>query len=269
MPDRPLSVRGPGRPITDVVSWFEAAPPKQGARHWKPGRSALELANAWCRTRTPSMPAELVDVLASDRATRGFDPFIVLPEHITPLDGFRGEARNHDLVAIGMVGSTRTLLAVEAKAGELFGDKTAGEQWAAGRAKKGSNIPARIAHLVTALTGEDVDPAANSLRSPLKARGYQLLTASVGTVIEAERQGCKRAVLVVHEFDYAGASPATRKKAALAHADLEAFVATLSGAKRATFAPGTVVGPFPMHATPFVSGKVPLHIAVCRTEVAV
>jgi hypothetical protein len=34
--------------ITTLDDWFERAPPKGGAEHWVPLRSAYELAPVWC-----------------------------------------------------------------------------------------------------------------------------------------------------------------------------------------------------------------------------
>src|SRR4051794_7696916 len=106
-----LRVTGPGRRIRSVYSWFAEAPPKDGDRHWREGRSALELAGALCRFTQPSMPAEMVDALASHPDTAGFETWDAIPELVTPLP-LKGEGRNHDLVAVGLAGTTPTLIGV-------------------------------------------------------------------------------------------------------------------------------------------------------------
>ncbi len=55
--------------------------------------------------------------------------------------------------------------------------------------------------------------------------------------------------------------------AASSRSDLDAFVSALNGAD-VTVAPGTCVGPFSTHPTPFVSGAVELYVAKCRTTLA-
>ena len=57
------------RLITSVDDWKEFAPPKRGYQ-WAEGRSAFELARAWCGTGTPSMPDDLRALFDSRDDTR-------------------------------------------------------------------------------------------------------------------------------------------------------------------------------------------------------
>jgi len=59
----PFVIRSRGKTITSVAEWFNAAPPKARARHWKDGRSAKELAKAWCSESGVVIPAELEAIL--------------------------------------------------------------------------------------------------------------------------------------------------------------------------------------------------------------
>lgn len=260
-----LRITGPGEVIASEQTWFSAAPPKKGELQWQAGSSALELARAWCRPR-PAPPVEMLAALDSHPDTAGFEVTDAIAEQITPLDLERGEHRNHDLVAVGSAGAGPLLVAVEGKAGESFGDATAGAYYAK-RFGTSSRVPHRIAGLVAALTGEQNDPDKDpELNSILAARGYQLLTASVGAVLEAARWHCPRAVLLVHEF---ANDPSTIKQAAglpKSKLDLDAFVSALSDNTLAEVSPGTCVGPFATYPTPFVSGAVTLYVAKCRSE---
>jgi hypothetical protein len=64
---------------------------------------------------------------------------------------------------------------------------------------RGGDAPALVAH---ALFGRDVldEDSGEILDADLSTHGYQLWTAAVGTVIEAQRRDLPRAVLVVHQF---------------------------------------------------------------------
>ncbi len=112
----PLRAVGPGGGIASAWSWFAAAPPKGGDRQWKRKHSAMELALAWTATGHVAVPEDVGRVLDSHPHTSGFVALDVLPEHVTPLDEYRGEGRNHDLVVIGRATAGPTLLAIEAKA---------------------------------------------------------------------------------------------------------------------------------------------------------
>lgn len=264
-PTNRLRISGPGAVITDEHTWFNAAPPKKGAAQWQPGSSAMELARAWCRPK-PAPPHEMLAALDSDADTAAFLVTDAIAEQITPLDRERGEHRNHDLIAVGASSAGPLLVAVEGKAGEPFGDATAGEYYAR-RFGTASRVPHRIANLVAALTGEDVDPDKDAaLESVLAGRGYQLLTASVGAILEAARWHCPRAVLLVHEFTNAPPTPKQRSGLPRSKADLDAFVSVLSAGAIGELAPGCTVGPFATYPTPFVSGAVSLYVAKCRTE---
>lgn len=251
--------------ITDERTWFDAAPPKKGLVQWQPGSSAMELARAWCQP-TPAPPQEMLDALDHHPDTTGFCVTDAIAEQITPLDLERGEQRNHDLIAVGLSAAGPLLVAVEGKAGEPFGDVTAGEYYAR-RFPTASRVPHRIANLVAALTGEHVDPDMDAeLDSVLAGRGYQLLTAAVGAILEAARWHCPRAVLLVHEFANSPSTAKQRRALPRSKVDLDAFVSALSAGTISELEPGSMVGPFATHRTPFVSGDVSLYVAKCRTE---
>jgi hypothetical protein len=205
MPDLPaqgpLRAHGPGKEIASVWSWFAAAPPKRGDRQWKPKHSAMELARAWTTGGQVAVPDDIRRVLDSHPDTRHFVALDVLPEHVTPLDEYRGEGRNHDLIAIGRAAAGPTLLAIEAKALEPLGPRLF-EQLESAAGKSASKIPARLGRLCEMLFGTDpVDPRSGQIEDPaLRLLRYQLLTAAAGAAIEAGRHGCVHAVLLINQF---------------------------------------------------------------------
>jgi len=126
------------------------------------------------------------------------DELYARPEHTTRLDKF-SRARQHDLFACARrAGKTVLVLGVEAKACENFGGVVGDRAWAAPPSKK----RARCNLLSRALFGRDVidEQTGAIVDDRLSQHGYQLWTAAVGTIIEAQARGQDRAVLVVHQF---------------------------------------------------------------------
>lgn len=52
-----------GHEIRTVDDWFQYAPPMGRQIQWRDGRSAKELAKAWCSGLEPTVPTELVQLL--------------------------------------------------------------------------------------------------------------------------------------------------------------------------------------------------------------
>ena len=109
-----------GLPITTVEEWGRLAGPKR-ADQWKAGRSAYELARAWCHGG-PSVPVELADLLDSNQTTRGATVTWGTPELRIHFDGAGGEPRNADLALLGKSHLGPVAITVEGKADEQFGN---------------------------------------------------------------------------------------------------------------------------------------------------
>jgi hypothetical protein len=147
-----------------------------GARHWKDGRSAKELARSWFRERHPSPPQELQELLERTFGA-GITFFEAKPECIIQLDDFPGEHRNCDLVVSCKAGAEYIVINIEAKADEPFGDSTVGA-YCDQKLNSPSNVPKRIENLSAALFGKKPDAIIRSLR-------YQLVHSAAATLIEA------------------------------------------------------------------------------------
>ena len=178
-----------GRQIDSVETWFELAPPKQGLRQWVNGRSAKELAKAFCGDGLVKVPTELASLLHSNPSLGPVEITEAWPEHKIPLDSFRGETRNADLAALAEGRTGRIAVTVEAKADESFGNPI-GTVLASASVR--SNIPARIEALARSLYGEP-EAAAPDIR-------YQLLHGAVASLIFANEHHAVAAVFVVLEF---------------------------------------------------------------------
>jgi hypothetical protein len=193
----PARLFGPdGEEIVDLDSWFLHAPPEKGLAQWKDGFSAKEQAKAWLRSGRPEMPHELWSALSA--LVPDADEVYGRPEHRTRLDVF-SRPRQHDLFAcLRRAGVMTTAIGVEAKACEDF-DGRVGDRAASAAASKKR---ARCNLLARALFGREVfhEDSGEALDAELSAHGYQLWTAAVGTIIEAQKRDLTRAVLVVHQF---------------------------------------------------------------------
>ena len=193
--------------ILDLDSWFLHAPPEKGLAQWKDGDSAKEQAKAWLRPGRPAVPGEFW--LAIAELVGDVDEVYGRPEHQTRLDRY-SRSRQHDLFGCARRdGATTQVIGVEAKACEDFDGIVADRAAAVAPSKK----RARCNLLARALFGGGVlDEETGDIRdSRLAGHGYQLWTAAVGTIIEAQKRGVVDAIVVVHQFrpdDVTGAKQA-------------------------------------------------------------
>ena len=126
--------------VYSVEQWFNACPPKGGEKQWKDGYGAKESAKAWFREGHLTLPRELGSLLESHPSFQQFRLGTVTPEVCTKLDEFR-QGRNADAVVTGLASGKRTLLAIEAKASETFGEEIEDRLRSA---INGTNVPERI-----------------------------------------------------------------------------------------------------------------------------
>jgi hypothetical protein len=282
-------IEGPdGEEIRTLDEWHEHAPPKKPRVHWQPCRSAMESARAWIgHSGEPAIPTEISALLESHELTRNFAPTLAIPEWVTRLDDYAGEHRNHDLIVIGTAVGGPTLLAVEAKADESFGDHTVFEylklcarrederlrkaeqrRIAGRRPARASNAARRIAELCSALFGPPEDgEAVAELAKPLR---YQLVAALAGALIEAQARKCSQVVLAIHEFL---SSPDTERpscgtderKVARNTTDWRAFSLAVShderGAEGRLASPVVVPGSDRVPRIPCLLGKATRHLS--------
>lgn len=189
---------GPDRvEILDLDSWFAHAPPEKGLAQWKDGYSAKEQAKAWLRPGSPALPDELRSAIVG-LVDGEVDELHGRPEHTTKLDNY-SRARQHDLFGCARRdGATVLVVGIEAKACESFDGIVADRAAASAPSKK----RARCNLLSRALFGREVldEQSGAILDESLSRHGYQLWTAAVGTVIEAQERGVGDAVLLVHQF---------------------------------------------------------------------
>jgi hypothetical protein len=238
-----LRLEKDGQSILTVDDWKRLAPPKSKG-HWVEGRSALELAKAWCGSGSPAMPSALQELLESRHQTQGLTFDRCYPEHRIAFDTHKGEPRNADLALVGTSRKGKVAITIEAKADESFGAKVSTTL---------SDALERFLETPKSMGIRRVEGLACSLFSPWikglpKTGGlrYQLLTAAAGTLRFAITEGASVAVLVVHEF---ATDKTLDRRHAQNTADYGAFVHRLSGVPQENNH-GQLLGPFTIPGAP-------------------
>lgn len=245
-----------GVPIVCVEDWKRIAPPK-AEYQWVEGRSAYELAHAWCGRGAPEVPPELTALFESRAETRGLLIDEVLPEHRVSFDAHGGEPRNADLALVGHTLESKVVVTIEAKADEPFG-ATVGQTVADALERAIENPRSRGVRRVEDLVRALLPPRSKGLTHVCDLR-YQLLTAVAGTLAYAAIQDAPLAVLIVHEFITGKTSD---KRHAENAADYERFLHRFAGNPLSGDAPHSSVGPFavpgasPFRGTPLLIGKI-------------
>jgi hypothetical protein len=174
--------------IINSDEWKRIAPPMGGDKQWKPGRSAMELAD-YMTKNLPDMPQAIEDVLMP--FTSGTAEFDWSAEYITNLTPFglgRGEGRNHD----AFLWNPDVVVGIEGKVDEPLGSEYIRDAMKS----KSPNKLHRVQGMVEMLFGGKPE-AHGAIR-------YQLVTASIATLLEATKRGVKNAVLLVIVFKKPG-----------------------------------------------------------------
>ena len=188
--------------IVDHNSWRRECPPKKGDMQWVDGRSAKELAK-YMTKNLPSVPAEIenaIKTIVPAKAEFEWDA-----EYVTKLPG-TGEGRNHDAI---LFIDKNIVITIEAKADESLGNLIDEEI---------ENASVNKLYRISSLLGYIFK---GGFKNYKKLR-YQLLTASVGTILEAQKKNCKTAVLIVLVFKSNG--KVTEEKVTANHKDVVAFL---------------------------------------------
>ena len=243
-----MQVHKNGQTIATLADWAKFAGPKITSQ-WVEGRSAYELANAWCGPNGPVVPRDFRQLLESRAEAAGLVIDGVLPEYRSRFDNNAGEPRNADLAIIGRVGCSRVALTVEAKADEPFAATVANTVSIA--LERGLGYPRsrgiqRIEHLGQSLFSrrQRGQPSIGNLR-------YQLLTALAGTLAFARERDARTAVLVVHEFVTDRTSDDRHFENAK---DYAAFLNRLGGTALLADGLNGVHGPFRVPGAPLFDG---------------
>lgn len=157
-------------------------------RHWRPGKSAYELAVAWegARDKPGGLPPDVAAVFDRSPPFSKAQLLLGIPEHKVPLRG-SGHATQTDLWGLIRCGETVVSMAVEGKAGEPFGERVS--EWL------GSTPSRRKQRRLDQICG-----LLSITKEQAHGCRYQLLHRAVAAILEAHRFGLKHALLLVHSF---------------------------------------------------------------------
>ncbi|MBQ9784229.1 MAG: hypothetical protein IJW29_01890 [Clostridia bacterium] len=196
--------------IADLDSWFKIAPPMGGAKQWKDGRSAKELAR-YMTANYPCVPKEIENTLSFFVGKNAvFDWAAEYVTEFLPFGLGRGEGRNHDAFMF----NSDIVVGIEGKADESLGSQLIGDALE----NASDNKKQRINGMIQMLFG-DVPENHKSIR-------YQLVTASVATLLEATKKNVKKAILMVIVFKKGGCY--SEEKIAANNADIQRFLTDIA-----------------------------------------
>lgn len=231
--------------MTSVDDWHRFAPPKRKV-HWKDGRSAKETARAWIAA-APRMPPDIERTIGAYPDVGPLLRWHADPEARVPIDPYRGEQPNIDLLVVAEDERGPVVVVIEAKADETFGCQLA-DQHRTAKAARASNCRSKALDRIEDLLdrfhlnlGQDQVPL---LR-------YQLFTAVAAALAEAERRSSDRALFVVHEFVTSLTRSDRRERNA---ADLDSFV-SIALHSDTHVGDGEIAGPFLIQGLSLYLGK--------------
>lgn len=159
------------------------------ALHWKKGRSAYELSNAWMLAG--EFPSKVRDALRQAPEWAEAKLLEAIFERETKL-GSRGRPSQTDLLAIASLQDENAVLGIEGKVDEPFGPRVV--EWLSNATD--GNREARLAGLCGTLE-IDANPPGHLY--------YQLFHRTCAAIYEAQRFRYRRALVLVHSFSPSGA----------------------------------------------------------------
>jgi hypothetical protein len=242
--------------IRSIEDWRALAPPKRGDRQWKAGRSAMELARAWCGGDEPCAPPDLVRLLSPLLSADHLAIAEGWPEHQIRIDDIPGEPPNIDLALLADGRHGKTAVCIESKADEPFGPDvltllTSAVVKIARDEKTGaiSRLQRLSAHLLP--EWEPGLPHLADIR-------YQLLTLTAAALALARSKEARTAAVIVHEFAIEGCVDARKQKRNAD--DLNQFVKRMTRGTEISLPSGTLVGPIRPSSSDQRWGPVSLYI---------
>lgn len=212
---RKIIINKDNKIISTIEDWFEFAPPEGKEKQWKDKHSAKELAryfiNNW-----PSMPVEIDKILDNIGVTSKL--FLCEPERETDFvsNGLGyGKSRQHDILLMG----NDIVIGLEAKATENL-DKYVLEKFDSSK----YNHHLRYDGICNAIIGKSAAEC-DLIR-------YQLLSATMGTLLEAKKSNIKKAMVLIIVFE---SDITTKEHTKLTEEDVEYFKSFLTKKKNGSF----------------------------------
>ena len=231
-----MHIESKGKSIRSIDDWKDNCPPKDPVKHWKKDRSAFELASSYIKNND----SLIKNIIISNGICNNVSIKVGYPEYETKLDNY-GQGRVHDLLMMGNLDNDKGIISIEGKVDEPFGSSTIKDYYMKSKVKQinGSNTKVcnRIEEMLEKLFCNSIPDKAIMLQ-------YQLLTAVIGTLQEANIKKAKKAIFLVQVFD---TILADKKKLDKNHKDLEKLIEILSGSKYTSINNNQILGPFSGH----------------------
>jgi hypothetical protein len=184
-----------GSAIGSLTDWEVLGKPAS-PEHWKPGRSAYELAQDWIEGDAAS---DVIALLSARTELSGIELLEGVAEKQTQFDGISRGPRNHDLLVRGRLPDGASItVGVEGKADEPFDVPLWRYRENALKRSSQTQALARTDGLVRQFFGTSL--AADKGEPPIICMGYQLLSALAGTLADAKNDGSPYAVVLIMEY---------------------------------------------------------------------
>ena len=166
--------------INSLDQWLKVAPPKGESSQLKEGRSAIELARFALSDKFSKIILKVLEECGLPE-----DSFVCEPEAKTPFPKGMGSGgpRNHDLLMKG----NNTIIGIEAKVSEPFDKKIKDK-----RNNASNNMNNRL--------DSCLDFIYQTRPCNAEELYYQLFSATIGTILEAKKNGISNAVSLFITF---------------------------------------------------------------------
>ena len=233
-----------------INCWQDWERPKKDYQ-WKEGRSAMEVAKSWFRQSVDAPPEEIVQLLFN-HFQQNIEFIKVVPELVTPLPE-RGEGRNHDVACTCMIGKRTATLCIEGKTDESFGEQTVAQYYQLMEHRRRAGVSTRVPERIEKLVSMLPIPRAEVPSCAVADNGYQLVTALVGTALQAKIDHSELAILIIHEFHTDGLDPQKIQKNIQ---DYSQFVKKLTSLPFEDGANGKLFGPIEVDGIACFIGRV-------------
>lgn len=162
----------------------------------------MEVAKSWFRKSVAAPPTEIVQMLFN-HFQQNIEFIRVLPELVTPLPE-SGGMRNHNVACTCMIGKSNATVCIEGKTDEKFGGGLVAKYYQKMKNLQESGVSTRVPERIEKLVSMLPIPPVEIPFCTVADNRYQLVTALVGTALQARIDHSELAILIIHEFHTEG-----------------------------------------------------------------
>ena len=240
--------------ILTMEDWLRICPPARGILHWKDKRSAKELARFWVNKTNQSKFINFI----SEYFKSNFEAIEAYPEYNTRFDSYPGNTRQNDLLITGKINNSSVVVSIEAKADESYGEIIGIQLKRAIDAKLKDNNSKSLNRIF------DLWQSIGKLDDQYFNYRYQLFYWIAGTLSEAQRRNCTKAICISQIFN---SDTISKSKRLNNDADLNRFLSLLSNNKYPELSKNEIVGPSFVKGNNVIPNNVELYIGKYETKI--